>query len=346
MGNNKNILWVNYVKAICIICVFFVHSGLYYGLFTGAINIFIHPFYVNAFFFISGYLLFRKQCSVILLQENREDYLQGGGRTLANNILNRLVLPTLLFSLIEFLPSHILRGHGFDWAVFVYKTLGGCTYWFTAALVVAELVILLLLFTRNKNIWFYFGCSLIIFAIGQYLIDNDISLFDSYPSLPWQYKHGMLAILFLTFGGLYWRYESVINKHMNKYILFLLIILYMTALVVWPNDFRVLVSMLDINNLGIVISLLSTIILIEFCKLIPSSKLLNYIGKNTIGFYFMSGALPIVLSMAVHKFIPDCNYIGLIIVFISSVIFALIAVFLMNSFAPWVFDFRQLWKKS
>ena len=55
---NKNILWINILKAICIIGVYFVHTNQYYGTVTSGLNTFIHPFYVNAFFFVSGYLFF------------------------------------------------------------------------------------------------------------------------------------------------------------------------------------------------------------------------------------------------------------------------------------------------
>ena len=156
----------------------------------------------------------------------------------------------------------------------------------------------------------------------------------------------MYAIIFLAFGGVYWKYEHVVNKLMNKYVLVLMIILYATALWKNPNYYRVLVSMLDVNVPGIALSLLSTIILIEICKFVSVSKLLNYIGKNTIGLYFMSGALPIVLSMVVHKIIPSANYIGLSFVFISSLGIGLVAVALINRFAPWLFDLRALRKKD
>ena len=344
-ATRKDILWINYVKALSIIGVYFVHSGLYYGLFTSSINTFIHPFYVNAFFFVSGYLFFRKQLSGNLLCQDIGEYINGG-KTLILSILCRLSIPTLLFSIIEFFPSHILRGHGFELSTFLYKTIGGCTYWFTAALVVAELLLFLLLLTRRKNVWFYFICSIVLFGLGQYLVKNGISLFASYPSLPWQYKHGLLAILFLAFGGLYWRYEIAINKLMNKYVLAVMLVAYVVVLFIAPNYFRVLISMLDVNIPGIVLSLLSIVILIELCKLLPVSKLLNYIGKNTIGLYFMSGALPIVLSMVVHKIIPSANYIGLAFVFVGSLAIGLVAVYLMNKFAPWLFDFRKFWKRK
>lgn len=345
-ATRKDILWINYVKAFSIIGVFFVHCGLYYGLFTGSINTFIHPFYVNAFFFVSGYLFFRKQLSEELIGQDIGEYLNGGGKALVLSIVCRLAFPTLLFSIIEFFPSYILRGYEFELSTFFYKTIGGCTYWFTAALVVAELLLFLLLLTRRKNVWFYFICSIVLFGLGQCLVKNGISLFSSYPSLPWHYKHGLLAILFLAFGGLYWRYEIAINKLMNKYVLAVMLVSYVVVLFIAPNYFRVLISMLDVNIPGIVLSLLAIIILIELCKLLPTSKLLNYIGKNTIGLYFMSGALLVVLSMLMHCVMSFTNYGGLALVFLGSLGIGIVAVSLMDRFAPWLFDFRKFWKRK
>ena len=54
----KSIPWINNVKALSIIAVFFVHCQLYYGFTLDGANLFINPWYVNAFFFVSGYLLF------------------------------------------------------------------------------------------------------------------------------------------------------------------------------------------------------------------------------------------------------------------------------------------------
>lgn len=42
---NKNINWINAVRAICIISVFFVHSENYYYYSIGALNNYIYPFY-------------------------------------------------------------------------------------------------------------------------------------------------------------------------------------------------------------------------------------------------------------------------------------------------------------
>ena len=227
----------------------------------------------------------------------------------------------------------------------MYKTIGGCTYWFTAALVVAELLIVGMLLTRIRTVWFYFAISCLLFAFGQLTVTNEWSLFEQYPSLPWQYKNGLYAILFMAFGGLYWKHETSINKWMNWFSLMCMIGLYIVCLVLWPGYFNVLVSMLDVNVPGIALSLLSIIILIELCKKMPALKILNYIGQNTIGFYFMSGALPIVLSMVVNRLMPQSNAVGFVFVLAGSAGVGYGLVYLMNRFTPWIFDLRLLCKK-
>lgn len=74
----KNIVWINSLKAICVIAVFLVHCELYYGFDAGVIDYLVHPFYVNAFFFVSGYLMLRKQLSEPFISQNAGKYIVGG----------------------------------------------------------------------------------------------------------------------------------------------------------------------------------------------------------------------------------------------------------------------------
>lgn len=176
-------------------------------------------------------------------------------------------------------------------------------------------------------------------------MSSGFTLFEHYPSLPWQYKNGMFAVIFLAVGGVYWKFENYINRMMNKYVFAGMIVLYIILLLIFPSHFKVLVSMLDVNIAGIFLSILATVTFIELCKRLPKSNVLNFIGQNTIGFYFMSGALPIVLSMLVHKLFSESNVLGLVIVFAGSMSIAYVSVYLMNRYIPWVFDLRVLRKE-
>ena len=95
----KDINWINAVRGLCIIMVYMVHCEAYYGVWIGWANVFIHPVYVNAFFFVSGYLMFRKQLSQPAIDETLNHYVAigGTGRATLNNIIFRLWLPALLF---------------------------------------------------------------------------------------------------------------------------------------------------------------------------------------------------------------------------------------------------------
>lgn len=339
--NKKNILWINILKAVCIISIYWVHSINYYGISMPGVR-YILPFYVNAFFFVSGYLLFRKQLSEPLIGQKIDEFAGGGYKIMTLNIIYRIMIPTVLFSAIEFIPSFVLRGRTLEIGAFFYKTIGGCTYWFTAALAVAELLIGLMLLTRRKSIWFYAICCSILSAIGWLMCRNDFSFFAAHPTFPWLYKHGFFCLVFMAVGGLFWRYETIINKVMNKFVLVGMIVVYATLLSLWPKNFKVLISLLDLNLAGIGISLLAILVLIELCKMIRKNDLLNYIGQNTIGFYFMSGALPIVLSMAVKHFHPEANYIGFTLVFTGSMVISYFAVRIINRWLPWMLDIRRI----
>ena len=209
MKNTKTINWINILRAICIILVFLRHSENYYGKNLGWFDGFYLTIYVNAFFFVSGYLLFWKQLSSPKIDEDKALYVSrnGGGKALLNNVIFRIVIPSILFSVIEFFPSCIIQDRGIDIEFALYKTIGGGTYWFTSALAVSELTLLFLLCTRKRNIWFYVTISFVLCLTGLIIVKLGILNFSF-----WMWKHGLLAMAFLALGGLYWRYEKQIDN--------------------------------------------------------------------------------------------------------------------------------------
>ena len=62
-----------------------------------------------------------------------------------------------------------------------------------------------------------------------------------------------------------------------------------------------MVSMGDMDVFGYFFGFLGSVILIWFCKQLPQIKTLTFVGRNSICFYFMSGALPITLSAIVKN---------------------------------------------
>lgn len=87
MADRAELNWVNVMRAMCMMGVYVWHSET----FTSAPDVLtplISPFCMAAFFFVSGYLFYRKA----FCEHDAKFYA-----TCFSNILFRLVLPTLLF---------------------------------------------------------------------------------------------------------------------------------------------------------------------------------------------------------------------------------------------------------
>lgn len=338
LNNAKSISWINIYKAFCILAVFLVHSQLYYNYLLDFFNLFIYPWYVNGFFFVSGYLLFWKQLSKPKILEGRRLFVAGSGYLLLKNLIFRIVIPSIIFSLIEFMPSAIIQGHSLDVAFLIYKTIGGQTYWFTSALVVAELLILIMLLMRRKNIRFYVTISILIGACGIWMAQNGITLL---PKNWWAYRQGSIAVMFLAFGGLYWRYETLLQKVLKWWVC-LMFLGAMTAIIMLCDNTDPLISTLTIQPLGVVTSLIACVLLVQFCKLLPEIKPLTFIGQNSIGFYFMSGALPITFGLIAQKLVAGSHALLMLAIWLLCLVVAYVAVLVINHWLPWLWDLRTL----
>ena len=346
----KNIHWINMLKALCIIFVFLSHCESYYGLRLGWFDAIYLPFYVNSFFFVSGYLLFWKQLSEPKICEKRHEFIQGGsGWLLFKNIIFRIVIPSIIFASLEFFPKKLIKGESFDMDALFYDTLGGLTYWFTSALVVAEILILLLLLTRIRTIWFYLFTCLLLTCLGKMMADLNICLIDCHRSFPWQWKHGMVCTIYMATGGLYWKYESVLRKYFNLWVVLTMICLYCFLSLYFFHCLYngYMTSMLMIHPLGALHSIASSILLIELCRRLPETKPLTFIGQHSIGFYFLCGALPMTFGFACRRFLPfSPNIAILLLIWIITLVLAYIIVQVLNHYAPWVFDLRRYGKNK
>ena len=333
---HNDINWINVVKALCIMLVFLRHSESYYGISLGRFDGLYLTIYVNAFFFVSGYLLYWKQLSEPKMLESVSKYITGGGKALFLNVLYRIVIPSVIFSVIEFVPSCIIQGRGIDIGFALYKTIGGGTYWFTSALAVSELILLLLFFTRKKNIWFYSVISFTLCIVGLLIVQ--LGIFDNGI---WAWRQGLIALSFLAMGGLYWRYEGLIDKLRGWWSYLLLLLIYI-AIIFNCNNTNPLISTLGIQPLGFFTSLVGCVLIIWFCKSMPQIRQLTFIGRNSIGFYFMSGALPITISLIVHKLMEGIHLWMMLAIWVVCVVVAYVAVIVINRLLPWLFDLRLI----
>lgn len=343
MNGSKNLYWINALKGICMIAVFYVHCMLLCGPRIHFASPEIHAFYVNGFFFISGYLLFWKQLTTPRIEETRRDYVIGGGKLLILNIMFRIVIPSIVFAILFYFPAKIVKHEEINTIDFFMETFGGRTFWFTSALAVAEIVILCLLLTRKKSIWFYTASLTVIVAIGFFFASINP---ETYALDFWACRRGLLSLTYLCLGGLYWRFEKWVDKYMLNCLSFVGLFIIM-ELLIWciGNEDYLLVSMLTLTPLGIIPGVISVLLLIKICKNIPYSKFLTFIGQNSIGFFFLCSGIPLLLGGVSHKLFETESIFILFIVFILSITLSYGIVYVINLITPWMFDLRKL-KKS
>lgn len=131
------------------------------------------------------------------------------------NTLFRLVIPTLVFSSIIYLPKMIFHSNGISLGSYFFNVFGSICYWFTSALAVCQIVFLTLLFTfKRTSIWFYMAVSMLLFAIGYYLNINRSSIAPQ-AFFPWFYQTGLEYTFIMALGGIYCCYAKQIDKIMK-----------------------------------------------------------------------------------------------------------------------------------
>ena len=331
----KNLVWINLIKGFCILLVYLNHSEIFYGISTDWFIRLYQPFFVNLFFIISGYLLFKKYVYIDKCQKfNTGGYLK--------NILFRIIIPSIIFTTIIFFPKQIIRGQDIEIQKFLNDTIGGCSAWFTSAFAIAQLLLVIFFKYKCSKISIYIIYGFILTIIANYLT---ISGFDiNY----YYFKSGMIATLFISIGGLYFKYEDKISRVLqNKWSLiinslFLILYVYITT------KTNILLSSVNsgfVNVAGVIFATYISINIILLIKQLPDIPVVSFIGKNSIVFYFLSGAIPNVIAIIAQHVLP-VSLIGLLVVCVLSVILAYAAVYIITLYFPWLTDVRLIKSKK
>ena len=153
----------------------------------------------------------------------------------------------VIFSAIEFFPKIAIAHRPFAIDELIVETIGAGTYWFTSALLIAEVLIVLLLLTRRKNIRFYVAMLGLVSAAGMYLYEQGV--FRLYRE-PFFVSRGTLACLFLGLGAIYWKYESTFDKIVCKHTILPLLALYIYFGYFCPSSPRLMLSIRDMDDFG------------------------------------------------------------------------------------------------
>ena len=338
--SSNNLIWINHIKCLCMILVYLYHTEAYYNCPLGVITNLYEPFFVNLFFIVSGYLLFRKYKSVPNVISPKIN-TELNSRNYYSNIFYRLFIPTIIFSLINYFPKKILRGQPIEIDSMLLDSLGGGSLWFTSALVVAQVLIFIgLVYIKSRKIVSFLFYSIALSIIANVLASD--SILNS-TTFPWYYKAGMHAVLFMTIGGLYWRYESKIDNFIIRYkwLTYIAVLGYIMIAFNYNDYLEYNISTGKLNIYGFICAVISSLFVISITKKIAENSFTEFVGRNSIGFYFLSGGIPNVISVIALKF----SFHSTALTFVLTAISFLIAFFIVKILTKWfyfLFDLRKL----
>lgn len=281
----KQLAWIDTIKACCMIGVYVLHTQSFIG--GGGswlLPAMVSPFYVNAFFVVSGYLFFRKNLDTAF---TTNDFAKG-----LTNLLYRLVIPTILFSTLIYVPKLLFHSRALSFPQFAYDVFGGISFWFTSAMVGAQALLLTVRRLGMRRLHQFVVLSVVIAMLLPSL------RMVAPPPFPWYWKAGLTAVVFMTLGGCAYAYREWIKRHLIT-LLACSALLYVCGIIYtgrYGNACYAAMSA-NFNAQGIVITLSGiTLICLASYRLIPKIKFLQFIGKNSIIFYFLSGVVPAALS--------------------------------------------------
>lgn len=351
-STKKNLAWINYAKVICMALVYFQHTmnRLSFSSLpcSGSISAWYMPFCVNTFFFISGYLLFKKYRKIQFEKLDRKSWNDQYGTPLLSSIIFKIAIPTVIFSTITLL-KYFIRNDAvfFDFRI-IKDTIISPSMWFTSALTISELIFYFIFkFYRSQNFLVYSFISVLLAIIATQLTLSDFTIAND-SHIPWRYKSGMIATLFFVSGGIFEKYEHLISKRhkLVKWLFLISLFLFYTISLTYCKGYIYTnIGRGKITILGYFVVISAILFIIYMCQYFKSNRFIDYFGRHTLALYFLSGALPELVGILMMKIRHQLDWGQVISVTILSMLLACALTYLINRYAPYLLDLRLLKKK-
>lgn len=337
MTKNKDINWINNAKALCMIAVYYIHSLVYYGNSPGGefMSAFLYPFYVNLFFFVSGYLFFKKALKIT--PDQSSDWTR---KSLAS-VLFKLVIPTILFSTAIYIPKLLFHSRDISVARYFYDVWGGVSFWFTSALTLMQLIFILIVRTGVRKLVILILIGVLMFISGNFLETCTSSPF------PWHYKSALCASLFFVLGGTCCDLlQSNVKSNGIKYAVILAYIA--LILLTFSHRHSLMYGSMGVgyNFWGTMICLLSIVSMVFVSEFLGQRRLLEFIGRKSIAFYFFSGVMPALFGTIALKVFPQVNNAVALLVTSLALSISAFTTWVIDRYMPFLFDLRIIFKKK
>jgi len=286
------IVWADQLRAVCMLLILWFHTDMYY---TGVDTIPYGLYVCNAltiFFFISGYFFYRQSPFSL-----RHKFI---------SIFRSLLIPYFFFTILLAVPKSFVRHQSpLDVMVSIFTGNGS---WFVAALIVAEIMFACVLYLRRE--WALHLLPLTALILSWLLSNTDIY---TGPDI-WNFQSALIGLVFLYLGYQYHRYESRLVSLRQPVVMCALAFLgILIKLYILSNGIQMVVGPVVISSYPVFLldSITFILLAIPLTSLLPPLSWLQWIGRQTLYYYFFCGAVPAFVAMILPPY--QGNYITILL---------------------------------
>lgn len=299
LKQTKRIAWVDTVKYICIILVMLSHLDCNTELW----RTFYSPFFLTAFFFVSGYVYNHKN--------NFKNFLY--------KKIRQLFIPWLVLSNFNILLSHIISFNEHDnllselkWN-FLQIRDSGDELWFIAALFITFIPFYFFIKVYQKSAEKYnikkVNSAAILIALLLSVLSSVYSKLmpaEIFPwnstSLPWHTEYMFRAMFYMVLGYLFRQNaEELFDKHntlKNRIIITVFYFLIVFIPYFTNIEFPFLIQLIC----NYITALIGITFVIMIAKIIKPCKYTEYIGQNTLICFAFHGKAYSLIQTILKKF--------------------------------------------
>lgn len=327
--NGARLHWIDTMRGVSMIAILLFHSEVYYsGDSITPYQCYVHNA-LAAFFFASGYL-----------------FVSDKGFSFARKLKSialSLVLPYFVFTaILGIIKVFVMNADAGE--VFGKIVLGHAS-WFIAALIVAELLMLItLLITRGKTIPITL-VMLVAFA-ASFVIGNKYNPSPlHYAQNLWYVNDGLMALGIMVCGLLYRRYESFFDRlHTPLSTSLLSIFLVIIKIMIIKGGVTTVIGSVEVSNIPLFLAdiVVSILFLVSLCKWLGRVFMLSWTGAHSLVYYFFCGAAPALVAFILNRIdFPYGNYWQVIIALVLAYDICTIIAYITYRYLPYLVGKRK-----
>ncbi|MBJ2183422.1 MAG: acyltransferase [Muribaculaceae bacterium] len=342
--------WFDLARGILMVMLFVYHSEVYYG--DGhSWSFLFSPFRMAAFFIISGYFFCRDWDTFDFSHKTRQ-------------VVRAMIVPYFVFTIVLLLPKPII--HGINAKQALLDILLFRASWFIIVIAVCQLVYGYFVH-RKWSVLKVAIFTVLMFVLGYWSVlwyeSNPDCLVDSpflnspiYNNrLPLCINIVLMIMPFFFAGMLLRKYERYIRFIADTKWMVLLCAVYLIIVITdhytWNSDITMNVHMYRNVALVYIYAFFGAWLVMSVSKRIGRVGVLNYIGKNSIVFYFLNGAMLQITAAIVTrimKLAPINNgggYFMTIIVALVACAATIPVCWFINKYLPLIVGKKEAWQR-